>query len=197
MSVEISSPWRVRSLLEKKYGDDWLKWEPEVLWEELGQKMSLSRADKDLIMAIRVMLKSNAPWRDWGAFLSVVRALNGIEISPVYANSNTPAQIAFALEIMDQFSEDDLFDPAIGQVVAGTLYKDGIYWLPEGKLRDLAEPHLVDIAYKKLGSEIEDIRQAAESAYLLPDTEDIPEELQEHTRKLRLIDEYIERRKDG
>lgn len=197
MPVEISSPEHIKSLLDEQFGNDWLMWEPEVLWDELGRRMSISRADKDQIMAIRVMLKSDAPWKDWGAFLSVVRALNGIEISPIYANFSTPAQIAWALEVMDRFSLDDDFDPSIGQVVAGILYQDGIYWLPEGKMKDLAEPYLTDICYKKHGSEIEDIRNAAEQAYSLPDSEKPPQELKEHTSKLRLIEEYVERRRNG
>lgn len=191
-----STPVSMASELNDRYGPDWLMWDPVVLWEaiETDTNSSLSQSERDCIMAVRSALKADTAWQDWAVFLATVKALNGSDITTENPNYCTPMQIAWGVYVMEEIAGEQEFSGSVKAMVAAVFFRHGIYWLPEGKLRDIAEPYLSKILYSRQGPEASVIQEALKLSYDSYRAGDLETEEYQHTERLLMIEEYVERR---
>ena len=195
-----TAPVILADTLQKRYGDDWLLWDPSVLWDAMDEEKS--QAYRDMVMAVRTALKSDACWKNWGVFLATVKALNGLEIKPGIPNYCTPAQIAYGLLALEEISGNHPFDETVKAMAAAIVFRSGIYWLPEGRLRDLVQPYLDRLLYSRMGADFMASIENMKQRYLLwrsgrspiSDDENARDEAEEHAVRIALIEEYVERR---
>lgn len=172
-----ASPASLAKAMLQAFGRDWLMWEPTTLWEEIQTELlggsELDRANKDKIMAARVVILSDSPWQDWESFINIALAFNDIPISPEAISICTPAQLAWAVYQMNILGQpDDQFSRETQDIMASMLIHEGILWLPAFSYEKMPEYNGEQSLRSILGDEL-----SALSFRINPDSLDLVPEL--------------------
>lgn len=126
--------------------EEWMVWEPETIWSEIEEETGIDSgnipaANRNKMMAYRVIHNSSAPWEDWHAFMNVALALNGVVPNPDVAQTLSPSHVAWAIAQMQRVHPDWEFSDSVRSFIAVMLYDDGICWVP-GSIGDIANEDL-------------------------------------------------------
>lgn len=193
-----SDPIEMVRIMTEVFGPTWVEMEPEVIWDGMEDRLGYepSRRSKDKIMAIRAMVKSDAPWQQWPAFMAVALALNDISCTPDAFQSCSPAEIAYATSIMKKFNEEAIFSGDVRTAMALMLANEGIIWVPDEYVaegvNDTLE-QLVTSANPEAFQAIKAVRKNFFEKRNLPADElDEEDPLDQHTLRLNVMIAYEE-----
>lgn len=120
-------PLAVYALLDKTYGLDWIGWDPEVLWREIGQTFGRSISDlaKAKIQAIRSLLSADSFWSCWEVFSPTIMALSNRIPNWWIVQTPTPAQLYAGVDIAD-FVRRRRYSPEIVNFVVAVCWSAGL-----------------------------------------------------------------------
>ena len=120
--------------LTRSYGTDWLSWEPETIWSELDDDDDLGgelpRANKDKVMALRLAVKTDLPWKHLAVFENVALAFVGMVPRFDVMQPLEPYQAALAIDVLYKIHPRIEYDDDVLGYLAAVLVHDGLSWVP-------------------------------------------------------------------
>lgn len=125
-------PMLLKDVLDRRYGDDWLFWEPETLWWAIRRDFgAVGEITRNKLQAIRTATKSYTPWDDWDTFENCCVAWSdGI---PIFGAMQplTPSQMAFGVQILKQLHPEAPWGHEVAAYEAMVLEESGFVYAPE------------------------------------------------------------------
>ena len=112
-------PLALLKQLHSEHGWDWLEWEPEALWEAIGNPPVVVR---DIIGALRTLFKSEAFWEEYHVFLWTCQAFNGRPVDFRVIPELEPAEIMYGVMTVEQIRGQKKFKLPNGAAVEGAVY---------------------------------------------------------------------------
>ena len=102
-------PLVLELLLLRKYGPEWMLWDPEVV--ELRLRADFKVQDvpdltMDKLMAVRTAHLVDSPWREWEVFSAVGQAFNDTPVNFTVMWLPSPAEICGTVQILNQIRDD-------------------------------------------------------------------------------------------
>ena len=120
--------------LTRTYGKEWLSWEPETIWSEVkvdeGLKEEIPRVNKDKVMAVRVAVKTDLPWKELAVFENVALAFAGLVPRFDVMQPLEPYQVALGVDVLYRIHPGIEYDADVQGYIAALLVHDGLSWAP-------------------------------------------------------------------
>lgn len=115
--------------LSKRYGDSYLKWEPETLFMVLRDELREDFPDeiKERILAARTFAV-NGPWKEWHLFEKAAIGCTGGAVVLGQMQYISPEDIARTTKLMREVSPNKKFSDEVLRYIAARLYSDNILW---------------------------------------------------------------------
>jgi hypothetical protein len=133
-------------LVLDRYGGDSLDWSPEVLRVTMMRdNLQVSGVSFAKIMAVRVLLQSPSPWRQWHVFHWISRALAGLPPNFVYLEQPELGHLLVCADVMAIVDPKRQTAVEVDKFIAAALRHEGFVWAPESLSfaeRQLEEPQL-------------------------------------------------------
>lgn len=184
-------PLKMVVLLKTKYGDDWVEWLPETLWETIRKDIGpISEVSQNKVQALAAALATDSPWQDWNIFENCGRAFNNTipvfgEIQPL-----SPIETAFTIYVLKKLNNYSFSDDVLGYIASVCLYS-GIIYAPRTFFSGVQS--LIDKQNKRpeLKAEIEAAWKIASKEDLLGVEFDIAKPVDVQIAKLWAVQEYL------
>lgn len=112
-------PLALLKQLHADHGWDWLEWEPEALWEAIGNPPAVVR---DIIGALRTLFTTEAFWQEYHVFLWCCQAFNGRPVDFRVIPELEPAEIMYGVLTVEQIRGTKKFKLPNSSVVDGATY---------------------------------------------------------------------------
>lgn len=125
-------PLQIFDILNMRYQEEWVEWEPETLWWALRRDFGpVGEVSRNKIMALRLAASTDAPWLDWDTFENCTLAWN--DVIPLFGAYQpvTPAQAAFGVQVLRAIRGDEEFSWEVKVYIAATLEEHGFVYAPE------------------------------------------------------------------
>jgi len=127
----------IRTIEMFKAEPEWVDFEPESLWADIEDKAKtmpnmstvLTRANKDMIMAIKLCFGSDAPWEQWDVFENVVKAINGDIVLTEVVQQLFTEEVSFAVHCMEKIRKD-VFSEEVRSYIGIAAKEDGLIAMP-------------------------------------------------------------------
>jgi hypothetical protein len=136
-----------------RYGQDCVTWEPEVLKVTLLRDgIQVSNTVWTKILAVRVVMNSPSPWRQWEAFHWVCRGLAGQPPNFTYLEQPEIGHLMLGIDVCKIIDPKRPFDLEVEKFIVATLMHDGHVFAPaplDFVTRELENPR---IECKKCGA---------------------------------------------
>jgi len=122
--AEDPHPMKLVKELMEMFGEDWLEWEPEMLWLEIKDERGKepTRPVKDTIQAMLSLLRTESFWQEHHVFLHMVEALNGRSPDFSMLPEPSPEELAFAVTVANEVRDSNPVKSPNGEVVAAGVY---------------------------------------------------------------------------
>jgi hypothetical protein len=119
-------------VLLEKFGPQWFDWEADTLRTEIFATFntsSISEHNWQKIQAIRTVMMTYGPWKEWQIFEKVIQSLNNNVPRFDIAQPCTVAQLLVGVDILNSLRREKFEDEIAGYVAACAL-EDGVFYLP-------------------------------------------------------------------
>ena len=118
----------------------WRSWEPETLWSEIRDDdgvFIVPRVNKDKIMAARLAVKTDLPWKRLDLFENVSLAFAGLVPRFDMMQPLEPYQVAFGVDVLYRIHPGIEYDDDVKGYIAAILVHDGLSWVPPDLFGDV------------------------------------------------------------
>jgi len=118
--------------LNMYYGQAWWDWEPETIWMMLEHDHSMESPEalRELVMALQVIVKTDAPLDDWHVFEKVGHALNGDLVDFSAVHPLEPDAAAAATKVIQTIRPKEEFSSEVLAYMAACCHAAGITYMP-------------------------------------------------------------------
>jgi len=125
-------PLILNLLLLKEFKKEYLAWEPETCWVEIGRTWgtTISEINRNKIQAIRTCHVSDQPYELWEVFEKVAMGLLGLPPRFDLIQKSTPHRASVALEIFGHIREDKDISKEVYKYVAACMLDYGMVYGP-------------------------------------------------------------------
>jgi hypothetical protein len=118
-------------LLGKQWGMAWVRWEPETLWEEIGEAFQVRPhpAIQEKALVLQLLLEQNSFWQDWQVFEKSAVALAGR--TAVFDDSQmlSTDEVAAAMLVAKALRPDEEYDETVLTYLAAICHFEGLVYL--------------------------------------------------------------------
>lgn len=117
-------------LLLKKYGPEWMGWEPEVIEHHLPidfKMPSVSEVNLAKIHAVNTLHLIDTYWERWEVFLWCTMALNGILPDLAIMQVPTLAQVLVSIDIANRIRDDVVWSEEVKHFIECVYRHDDIF----------------------------------------------------------------------
>ncbi len=114
-------------IMVKKFGPEYLSWEPETCWQEvkLTWGTTVSESCRNKIQAVRTCHVSERPYESWEVFEKVAVGLSGMSPRFDLIQRVTPQSMAVAVDVMTQIKEKRNISEEVYRYIAAGMLDDG------------------------------------------------------------------------
>jgi hypothetical protein len=127
-------PYVLDLLLLRKYGPDWMEWEPETVRLHIEHDFP-TKGVSDLAMsklnAMKTLHYVGMYWTNWEVFLACTMPLNNLFPDFVHMQVPTVAQCAISVETANRVRDDVQWSDELKAYLATVCKFDGIFCPPE------------------------------------------------------------------
>jgi len=118
--------------LNSKYDVDWWEWEPETVWAMLKQDEGIEASSevKNLVLALQVVMKTNAAHENWHIFENVCQAFNGNSVDFSTLQPAELTDIALTIKVLNNIRPKQEFDDEVMIYIAASARNSGVVYLP-------------------------------------------------------------------
>lgn len=151
-------------VLLKRFGADFLEWDPHALRKEIVSSFeatSVSELNWNKIEAARTAVLVSSPWSEWHVFEKVVQGLNNNEVDPEVGQPASLPQLMAGVDILSGLDSDMKFSKEVAAYVAACALEAGVIYLPpplDFAQTMLSEPQYYCRDCKSVGDDILDGR---------------------------------------
>lgn len=127
-----SNPLVLDLLLLRKYGPNWLEWEPESLQLALQTDFSgVSDLNLHKVQACRALHEVDSFWVRWEVFVWCTMALNGV--FPDFENAQVPTalEMMIAVDVANRIRDDISWSDEVKEYIKHAAVFDGYMFLPK------------------------------------------------------------------
>lgn len=121
-------------VLMKRFGPEFLDWEPSVLRRVEIQRAFNATGVSDLnwnkIQAVRTALLATSPWHEWHVFEKVIHGLNNNIVDPDTEQRCSVAQLMAGIDMLHELDDEQSWSPEVAGYVAACALEDGVVYLP-------------------------------------------------------------------
>lgn len=194
------SPIIYATILNEAYKKDWIEWEPETLWQTIKRDFNTGIVGEviEKIQALKSLFSNNRFFEDPIVFEKIVLGLNEDMVRFDVRQILSPAQIFYALEIVNHLLGEvnpKLFTENVKQYIALQLNYSGLYiTLPKYKfLQPYMDTYfqLTDLVKKHIYKKFDNLKNQIRDHFLEEKTIDI------QTAKLIAIDRVLKEKFGG
>jgi len=123
-------PLVLNLLLLDAFGADYLQWEPETLWLEIGRTWgSVSEASKNKIQAVRTAMVSDQPYERWEVFSALTEAFYGYTPRFDLVQLPTIHRVAGTLDVLSILRDKQIGDE-VYKFAAAVMMDTGVIFGP-------------------------------------------------------------------
>lgn len=117
--------------LLKVYQEEWFRWEPETLWEEIPKTFStqISELCRQKIRALQAVHRSVMPWHKWQVFEKVAQAFNGNIPNFKVMQALSLEELYAAVDILDTLKKTE-FNDEVRLFMAGIVLHEDVFFVP-------------------------------------------------------------------
>lgn len=134
------SPIRIMVELDDAWGDEWLDWEYETIFQTAhNEGVDIQRQNEDKIMALKVLLNTNRFWEESRVFEKVCLAFNHKIVDWMVVQEPGVHEMSAARALIDRYIDEQEFSDEVKTYVAGVAIHAGFVMLPP-LLRFASEP---------------------------------------------------------
>jgi len=125
---------RLYQLLNSRYNRDWWDWEPETLWHSLETDMGEppSAPMRECVMALQVVVNTNAPFEHWHIFENTGHAFFGDRVDFGMLQPLELSACAHAIRVLQTIRPKQEFDDEVWAYIAAVAKSSGVVYLPPG-----------------------------------------------------------------
>ncbi len=130
-SARRAHPLELFEILQSKYGEEWLSWEPTTLWWAIRRDFgAVGELTRNKILALRVAYKTLGPWSDWDVFEKCGLAWN--DQVPVFGawQPLPPSHVAFTVQVLAAIHPEAPWTHEVSAYQAMILDDNGFVWVP-------------------------------------------------------------------
>lgn len=125
------NPIKLMLILDEKWGDEWLKWEPETIVQTANvDGLSIHRVNMDKIFAIKVIKNTEEFFKDARVFEKVCVAFGNRLVDWGTIQSVHVHDMAGAVALIERYIKEGEWDSEIESYVAASSIADGFLMLP-------------------------------------------------------------------
>lgn len=116
-------------VLLKKYGPEWMVWEPETLEHFINRDFrgGVSDLNASKIQAAKTLHLVDTFWRQWEIFIPCLMAFNGVFPDFTVLRPPTVAQCAVAVDVANKIRDDVEWSLEVKQFISVIFQHDGIF----------------------------------------------------------------------
>lgn len=124
---------RLYEWLNSHYQESWWDWEPETLEKTIHDDFSetVDEIMSNLLHALQVISKTNAPFESWHVFEKVGQALNENPVNFGYVQPLEMDEIAWTIKVLKTIRPQEEFEPEVRGYIAACAKHTGFVFLPE------------------------------------------------------------------
>lgn len=135
------NPLEWYKFLNSDFQSDWQDWEPETLWETIGVS-NLTEIDKNIVMALQVVCKTDFPFEAYHVFENVVTAFCGQMPSFAHNQPLSPEEIAHGCSVLNKIRPKAEYSAEVLGYIASCAKNDGLTVLPKQMFPEGAQEFL-------------------------------------------------------
>jgi hypothetical protein len=123
-------PFILDLLLLRKYGPDWLTWEPETIEMRLRADYGQTLSDINLhkLQAVKTLHFVDTFWNQWEVFTWCTMALNGVPPDFLVLQVSTVSQCMIAVDIANRIRQDVPWSPEVKSFISTVFIHDGVMY---------------------------------------------------------------------
>lgn len=178
---------KIFGFLNDHYGKVWWDWEPETMWKMLRDDIfsdGTPAGIRDTLMALQVLVKTNAPFEEWHVFEKVGHAFNSSAVNFSILQPLEPQEAAYAMAVISRIRPQQEYEMEVLGYIASCAREAGMVFLPE-KMFPGVQPYLDNLNFDiKFRDDIANLWGHAENR-TLTDAESIQLE------RLREVKDYL------
>jgi hypothetical protein len=117
-------------ILLRKYGPEWMTWEPETLEWRIPQDFggqNISDANMHKVQALKTLHFNDRFWEAWEVFVWCCMAFNGVPPDFEVMQVPTVAQAMVAVDVANRVRQDVEFDEEINDFLEQVQMHDGMF----------------------------------------------------------------------
>jgi len=114
-------------VLGKMFGNAWLRWEPETLWDEIRSETGAQVSDevRDKLLALRLLMVADNFWDEFTVFENTILAFNDRMVDPTYMQVCLPQELGYGLTVANNVKVKK-FDSEIVNYIRACCEQDGL-----------------------------------------------------------------------
>lgn len=152
--------------LLKKYGPDWMRWEPETLLWRIPQDFrtsSVSDLNLHKVQAMKTLHFNDTYWQRWEVFNLCTAAFNGHYPNFDVIQAHSAGQLLVSADTANKVREDVPFTIEVETFIAQSAKFDGVFFLPEplDSIEVLPDNDLID--RESIKSHWKDVRSSGQA----------------------------------
>jgi hypothetical protein len=124
-------PVAIHKLLDKRFGFEWIAWDPDALWQELRGEFgfTVSELSRSKIQSLRSLHANEMFWTNWEVFSPVVQALNNRIPNFWLMQKPSISQMYAGVDMVSDI-RDHPYNPEISKFMAAAFMDDGVRYAP-------------------------------------------------------------------
>lgn len=124
-------PIALDMLYLRKYGPEWLRWEPEtIILRSRAEKQEISRLNMHKLMACKALHMVDTYWRQWEVFLWCTSAFNGVPPDFDVMQVPTVAQVLLSVSTANRIRKDVEWSEELRAYLSVVFTHDGVFCPP-------------------------------------------------------------------
>lgn len=121
---------RLYAALNTHFDREWHDWEPETLWKELPEiGFQVTDELKNAVMALQVIVNTNAPFEQWHIYENVGHAFAGNDVNFSIVQPLELTEIAALNQVLKRIRPHESFLPEICGYIAACAKTAGVVYL--------------------------------------------------------------------
>lgn len=142
-------------LMNLKYEQDWWDWEPETIYQALGEDFKVLPDDRlrDMLGALQVTINTNAPFEHWHIFENVGHAFNQNPVSFAIVQPLELDEASWAVRVLKRIRPKEEFEDDVCAYIAACAKNSGVVYLPPelfpGKCQIFLDDMINDLELKE------------------------------------------------
>lgn len=119
-------------ILNDKFKTEWIDWEPETLWMELGEEgINVTDEIKNVVGALQVVANTFFPFEAWHIFENVAHAFAGNDVNFSIVQPLELTEAASAVKILTTIRPNTEFELEVLDYIAAIAKSSGVVYLPQ------------------------------------------------------------------